>query len=231
MAAQTPLYSVRHDATQSRSAETPVLELIKVKLLAMPKEELVDMVLDLSRIVVQLEAQADKDKVAKNDLEKELDGLRQTISESSEKSSSLGDPAPLATSSPSVIATTMTNTASSSPIQQSSGSALDALTASLAAGTQFTEQLAASESNRQVIAHEIFDKYQIDADAQAKFYESRKLRNFAARQQALDLFVKRVGESQGKNVLSVLLGKGTSAVNHSRLFVQCVREVENRVVR
>ena len=227
MAAQAPFAS---NEAPPPAAMTQIMDLIKVKLLAMSKDDLVEMVLDLSRTVVQLEAQIENDKVARNDLEKQLDVLKQHLSESSEKNSSVGDQhAQLASTSPSIVATTMTNTASNSPVQQSGGAALDALTASLNS-TTFSESTL-TNSDRQVVAHEIFEKYQIDADAQAKFYESRKLRNFATRQQALELFLKRVGESQGRNVLSVILGKGATTVNHSRLFVQCLREVETRVVR
>ena len=227
MAAQAPFASNESPHT----AMTQVLDLIKVKLLAMSKEDLVDMVLDLSRTVVQLEVQVDNDKVARNDLEKQLDVLKQHLSEASEKNSSAGDPTnQLASTSPSIVATTMTNTASNSPVQQFGGSALDALTASIN-NAQCSEQHSLHNSDRQVVAHEIFEKYHIDSDAQSKFYESRKLRNFATRQHALELFLKRVGETQGRNVLSVILGKGATTVNHSRLFVQCVREVETRVVR
>ena len=98
-------------------------------------------------------------------------------------------------------------------------------------------------------ADEIFAKYQVNEDAKTKFAESKRLGlSGEARQAVLDTFVQRIGASQGRSVLALLQGGGTTEgsassigstpvssagaqyflVNNSKLFVKCLRDVEQR---
>jgi hypothetical protein len=114
-------------------------------------------------------------------------------------------------------------------IDQQNGSSPERKLATLSALDALAASMVSTTSSHPSSAEDIFAKYHVDEDAQGKFYESRKLRgNSNARQKVLDLFVQRIGATQGRSVLAFVRGGESQIVNNSKIFVQCVREVEAR---
>ena len=159
----------------------------------MEKEELTNVVLELSRRVLELEDA----RTARPGESASM--TQQQRAATFERSAGRSDGWPLK------VATT--------------ASALDALAASMAQGA----------STGYHTAEEVFARYAVDEEARTLFHESKRLRTSAqARQRVLDTFVQRIKSTQGRSVLALVRGGESQLVNNSKIFVQCVREIEAR---
>jgi hypothetical protein len=152
--------------------------------------------------------------------------LESVILELSRRLLELEDPSVSMTSQQRATSTTFVRGASTldgwcTKSNQTTASALDALAASMA------PVQAVNVTHH--IADEVFARYAVDEEAQSRFTESKRLReNPKARQRVLDMFVQRIKSRQGQSVLALIRGGESQLVNNSKIFVQCVREIETR---
>ena len=216
--------SAQGSASSAPSAEC--VERIRCKLSELEPATLVDMIVDLSKMVLALEKKLECDQVSIGADSKPIVSEECTQDAWAEKERLLlADPDALAVKLISsgqvagLIAALHKRVKGSHP----SASVIDPPSKVLepAVYSRNQPQLPASL----LVASEIFERFSVSCSAQEEFFGSRKLESFAERQKVLEIFVQKMAESRGKSVLAMLQG-AKMAVDPNRLFVQCLRDVE-----